>query len=87
MELINCFQDQINITPELSDDVLAKVEFKRVWSGKLIESGDRVLYAFLKSDETLLLFIMLERELEELSSIFVFDSMYNETIPILRKIR
>lgn len=88
MTLKECFNEQILSNPEISSEVLEKVEYKHVWSGALISEGDRVLYAFvLQEPDKLLLASFLERELDSLSSTFVYHDMHNETIPILKKIK
>lgn len=88
MTLKECFAEQIATNPELSANVLEKVEYKHVWSGALISEGDRVLYAFvIKEPDKLLLASFLERELDSLSKTFVFQEMHNDTIPILKRIK
>ena len=88
MTLKECFSEQIAITPQISENVVGKVEYRHVWSGNLIEIGDRVLYAFVdKGNNKLLLASFLERELDSLKSTFTFKEMFNETIPVLNKIK
>lgn len=62
-----------------------KITYKRVWSGKLITTGEKVLYAYcIVDDQDPRLFSLLESEVDELDKMFTFISMENETIPILK---
>lgn len=79
------FKTQLDYFPELTEDVLDKAEFKRVWSGKRMEVGDKVVYAYvykLNSDE-LKAISFLERELDELPSKFKFIKLENDIMPII----
>lgn len=88
MNLRECFEAQLLTAPEISAEVLEKVEYKRVWSGELIREGDRVLYAMVQhGSDSVLLMSLVERELDTLSNIFVYQEMHNDTIPTLRKIK
>lgn len=79
------FQNQINIVPELTEYVLERAEFKTVWSGKRMQPGDRVLYAFVyqKGTDKQKYITFLERELGELDNTFKFIRLDNEILPIL----
>lgn len=88
MALRNYFLDQIAHNRVITSEVESKISYRRVWSGKLINIGDKVLYAFaLDPDNNKLLFSLLESELDELGPIFEFVEMMDETIPILRRIK
>lgn len=88
MTLLECFENQIATNPEISEEVIAKVEYKRVWSGELIREGDRILYAFvIDENERMLLMSLVEREIPTLSNVFKYHEMHNETVPILKKIK
>jgi hypothetical protein len=85
MPLRDYFADQINSNVTVTEEIERKITFKRVWSGKLITVGDKVLYAYaIVDDKDPRLFSLLESELEELDSHFAFVDYENETIPILR---
>lgn len=79
------FKIQIETYPRLTDEVLDRVDFKTVWSGKRMVSGDRVLYAlvYVPNTDDLKAITFLERELDEISSRFNFVSFENEGLPIL----
>jgi hypothetical protein len=79
------FQEQIQIIPELTDYVLERAEYKTVWSGKRMRSGDRVLYAYVyqKGTDNLKYINFLERELHELDSTFNFIRLEDEIMPVL----
>ena len=79
------FKIQIESYPRLTDEVLDRVDFKTVWSGKRMVSGDRVLYAlvYVTNTDDLKAITFLERELDEISSRFNFVSFENEGLPIL----
>jgi hypothetical protein len=82
------FADQISANRIVTPDAERKVTYKRVWSGKLITAGDKVLYAYAQdASGNLLLFSLLERELEELDPLFDFVGMENETVPVLKRRR
>lgn len=88
MALRDYFKDQIKNNVTITEKVLPKVEYKRVWSNKLISVGDKVLYAYLQNnDGDNFLFELLERELEEFDNLFALIDMENETIPILKKVK
>ena len=68
------FEKQINFFPTITDDILEKMEYKTVWSGKRIIVGDKILYAYvytLNTDDLKLIYF-LERELGEISKKFKF---------------
>jgi len=80
------FKEQIKAYKTITPDVLDRVEYKTVWSGKRIEVGDKVLYAFVYppgSDEYKLA-TFLQRELNEVSLKFSFIQMFNGIIPVLK---
>ena len=79
------FKYQIDFYPQLTDYVLERAEYKTVWSGKRMQPGDRVLYAYVyeKNTDNLKYINFLERELHELNSTFNFVKMENEALPIL----
>ena len=84
--MFNEFREQISVYKEITPDVLDKITYKTVWSGKRINVGDKVLYAFvypLNSDEFKLA-TFLERELPELNDKFVFLQHINGYIPVLK---
>lgn len=59
-----------------------------VWSGKKIEPGDKVLYAFvdLEDGDDPVLMDLLEREIDELENKFEFTNEYHSHyVPILKK--
>lgn len=88
MPLRDYFADQISANRIITPDAEKKVTYKRVWSGKLITTGEKVLYAYAQDVEgNLRLFSLLESELEELDPLFDFIGMENETVPVLKKRR
>ena len=79
------FKAQIDYYPKLTQDVLDRAEFKTVWSGKRMQPGDRVVYAYvyvLNTDE-LKAITFLERELDEVSCKFKFIELDDDIMPIL----
>ncbi len=84
--MFNEFREQIKAYKEITPDVLDKITYKTVWSGKRISVGDKVLYAFvypLNSDEYKLA-TFLESELTELNDKFVFLQYIKGFIPVLK---
>jgi len=84
--MFNEFREQIKVYNEITPDILDKITYKTVWSGKRIDVGDKVLYAFvypLNSDEYKLA-TFLERELNELNQKFVFLQYVKGFIPVLK---
>lgn len=80
------FADQISANRAITPDIENKITYKRVWSGKLIQVGDKVLYAYVQDDAgNLRIFQLLERELGEIDKAFDFIEMKDETVPVLRK--
>jgi hypothetical protein len=62
--------------------------YTKVWSGKEIQAGDTVLYAFvdLEDGKNNLLMTVLDRELEEIEKTFKFTGEYHSHyVPILKK--
>lgn len=81
--MIEYFKPQLDTYPKITQGILDKIEYKRVWSGKMIGAGDVVVYAYIyeKNTDDLKLISFLGRELNELSKDFKFIKM--STIPIL----
>lgn len=79
------FKNQIDYYPELTEDVLERAEFKTVWSGKRMQPGDRVVYAYvyLPNTDNLKAISFLERELDEISNKFRFIRLEDDIMPIL----
>jgi hypothetical protein len=79
------FKGQIDYYPELTEEVLERVEFKTVWSGKRMQPGDKVVYAYvyLLNSDDLKAISFLERELDEISSKFRFVKLEDDIMPIL----
>jgi hypothetical protein len=65
------FKDQIKAYKAITSDILNQIEYKTVWSGKRIDIGDKVLYAFVYplNSEDYKLATFLERELGEVNQI------------------
>lgn len=83
---MECFKEQIDYYSCLTDDILDKIEFRLVWSGKRMVAGDKVLYAYVyeKGTDNLKMITFLERELHEMDRIFEFIDFHNDTfVPIL----
>jgi hypothetical protein len=79
------FKIQLDYYPTLTKEVLDRAEFKTVWSGKRMQPGDKVVYAYvylLNTDE-LKAVSFLERELDEISSKFKFVKIEDDIMPIL----
>lgn len=84
--MVEEFKDQIRAYKAITPDVLDRIEYKTVWSGKRIQTGDKVLYAFvypINSDEYKLT-TFLERELNEVSQQFIFIQKIKGIIPVLK---
>jgi hypothetical protein len=79
------FKVQLDYYPTLTQDVLDKAEFKTVWSGKRMQPGDKVVYAYvyLLNTDDLKAITFLERELDEISNKFRFIKLENDIMPIL----
>lgn len=80
------FENQISYLPYLTQDVLDRAEFKTVWSGKRMEVGDKILYAFVyvKNTDDLKFITFLEREINELEKHFRFIELKDDMIPVFR---
>lgn len=80
------FKDQIRAYKAITPDVLNQIEYKTVWSGKRIEVGDKVLYAFVYplNSEDYKLATFLERELDEVNQMFTFVQTIKGIIPVLK---
>ncbi len=84
--MIEEFKDQIKAYKAITPDVLDRIEYKTVWSGKRIQVGDKVLYAFvypINSDDYKLA-TFLERELNDIASEFTFIQKIKGIIPVLK---
>lgn len=80
------FKDQITNNRVITPEAEVKITYRRVWSGKLICVGEKVLYAYaLDSSGNPLLFSLLESELDELDPLFEYVEMQDETIPVLKR--
>jgi hypothetical protein len=80
------FKDQIRAYKAITPDILNQIEYKTVWSGKRIEVGDKVLYAFVYplNSEDYKLATFLERELDEVNQMFTFIQIIKGIIPVLK---
>jgi hypothetical protein len=80
------FKDQIRAYKAITPDILNQIEYKTVWSGKRIEVGDKVLYAFVYplNSEDYKLATFLERELDEVNQMFTFIQTIKGIIPVLK---
>ena len=84
--MIEEFKDQIKAYKAITPDVLDRIEYKTVWSGKRIQVGDKVLYAFvypINSDDYKLA-TFLERELNDIAAEFTFIQKLKGIIPVLK---
>ncbi len=79
------FKFQCDYFPYITEDVLDKIEFKTVWSGKRMGVGDKVVYAlvYVPNTDDLKAITFLERELDEIGSRFRFVGYENDHLPIL----
>lgn len=79
------FRAQLNYYPALTEEVLERAEFKTVWSGKRMQPGDKVVYAFvyLPNTDDLKAISFLERELDDIASRFRFLRYEDELMPVL----
>ena len=80
------FKEQIKAYKSITPEVLDKVEYKTVWSGKRIQVGDKVLYAFIYpiDSQEYKLATFLERELNEVKLRFTFIQYLNGIIPVFK---
>lgn len=80
------FKDQIRAYKAITPDVLDRIEYRTVWSGKRIQVGDKVLYAFVYplNSEDYKLATFLERELNDVSEQFSFIQKIKGFIPVLK---
>jgi hypothetical protein len=80
------FKDQIRAYKSITSDILNQIEYKTVWSGKRIQVGDKVLYAFVYplNSEDYKLATFLERELEEINLLFTHTQTIKGIIPVLK---
>jgi hypothetical protein len=86
MRLRDYFAEQIATNKIITPDAEAKITYRRVWSGKLIKTGEKVLYAYAQdADGNRRLFSLLESELDELSPYFEFIEMMDETVPVFKQ--
>lgn len=79
------FKYQIDSLPTITDDVLSKIEFKRVWSGKMLQEDDQLLtaYVYKPGTDDLKAITFVPRELDEVGTQFNFIRMENDVIPVL----
>jgi hypothetical protein len=79
------FKAQLAYYPEITDEVLERAEFKTVWSGKRMQPGDKVVYAYvyLLNTDDLKAISFLERELDEINTKFKFIKLEDDIMPIL----
>jgi hypothetical protein len=84
--MVSEFKDQIRAYKSITPDVLDRIEYKTVWSGKRIQVGDKVLYAFVYplNSEDYKLTTFLERELNEVTNQFAFIQKIKGIIPVLK---
>jgi hypothetical protein len=80
------FKDQIKAYKAITPDILNQIDYKTVWSGKRIQVGDKVLYAFVYplNSEDYKLATFLERELDEIEQKFIYIQTINHIIPVLK---
>ena len=80
------FKDQIKAYKSITPDILNQIEYKTVWSGKRIQVGDKVLYAFVYplNSEDYKLATFIERELNEVGNEFTFIQKIKGIIPVLK---
>lgn len=80
------FKDQIRAYKAITPDILNQIEYKTVWSGKRIDIGDKVLYAFVYplNSEDYKLATFLERELGEVNQMFTYLQTIKGIIPVLK---
>lgn len=80
------FKDQIKAYKSITPDILNQIEYKTVWSGKRIQVGDKVLYAFVYplNSEDYKLATFLERELDEVNQMFTYIQTIKGIIPVLK---
>ena len=85
MKISEAFKEQINYYRPLTQEVMDKVEFPVMWSGKRMGVGDKVLYAFVyeRGGNDLKLITFLERELEEVEKVFNYIEITENYMPIL----
>ena len=84
--MVEEFKDQIKAYNAITPDVLNRIEYKTVWSGKRIQVGDKVLYAFVypMNSEDYKLATFIERELNEVGNEFTFIQKIKGIIPVLK---
>jgi hypothetical protein len=82
---MECFDRQIKINKRITDNIYDQITYKRVWSGEMIQVGDKVLYAFAfdPADDQLKLFSVVERELPSIANKFTLVA-YKNIIPVLK---
>lgn len=80
------FLHQLDNHPIITTEIFSKIQYRRVWSGNMMELGDQVLYAYVRTSDqkTLQLMCVLKRELHQLDAIFMFDGEEGEEIPVLK---
>jgi hypothetical protein len=80
------FKEQLEQFSPITDEIYDKIEFKRVWSGEMMQIGDTVLFAYVypKGEDDPKFAAFLERELDVLETTFEFVHYIKETIPALK---
>jgi hypothetical protein len=83
---MECFNQQIRAYKAVTADIYDQIMYKRVWSGDMIQVGDKVLYAFVfdPTDDALKLISVLDRELGLIQNTFDFVAFKNKIIPVLK---
>ena len=83
---MDCFEQQLSVTNYITEDVYNQITFRRVWSGEMIQIGDKVVYGFVfdPKDDQLKLASFIDRELGNISNIFDVVGFKNVTIPVLK---
>jgi len=83
---MECFEQQIKLYKRVTADIYDQITFKRVWSGDIIQVGDKVLYAYAfdPEDDGLKLLSVLERELNMIAKKFDFVGYKDNIIPVLK---
>lgn len=84
--LRNYFKQQLDQYKKITSDIYDQITYKRVWSGKMMEVGDTVLHALVypKGEDDPQMIVCLDRELEELNTVFDFVHYEKEMIPVLK---
>ena len=80
------FKNQIRAYKAITPEILNQIQYQTVWSGKRIQVGDKVLYAFVYplNSEDPKLATFLERELHEVNDMFTYIQTIKGIIPVLK---